>query len=136
MGSCYIFNPADAVLQVTLNGIFLSQVAPATPDDQYAPQSIVTPTARHADGRGFLAISEPNRLSIFYPDDPNHQRGPYTAELCFMGRHISVDDDIIIYAGRSPIVGEASVTAMTKRGFVIDTRCATAAKTEPINKGS
>jgi hypothetical protein len=98
-------------------------VAPASPGEAYSPQSIVTQTARHDDGQGFLAISDPNTLQVYYPDDPKRQYGPYVAWLCLAGRKVSVDDDVIIYAGRPPVAGAPSVVTMTSRGFVIDTRC-------------
>lgn len=126
MGNCYIFNPANGVLEVTLNNVYLGQVAPASPAGAYTPQSIVTPTARHDDGEGYLAIADPNILSVSYPDDPNQQCGPYVVNLCFAGRSVSVDDDVIIYAGRPPgpaRSGPGVVVTMTTRGFVIDTRC-------------
>jgi len=123
MGNCYIFNPANGVLEVTLNGVYLGPVAPAAPGDAYSPQSIVTPTTRHDDGQGTLAISDPNHLLIYYPDDPQRQYGPYTTDLCLAGRHVSVDDDVIIYAGRPPVTGAPAVVTLTSRGFLIDTRC-------------
>jgi hypothetical protein len=123
MGNCYIFNPANGVLEVTLNSVYLGPVAPASPGEAYSPQSIVTQTARHDDGQGFLAISDPNTLQVYYPDDPKRQYGPYVARLCLAGRKVSVDDDVIIYAGRPPVAGASSVVTMTSRGFVIDTRC-------------
>ena len=123
MGNCYIFNPANGVLEVTLNGVYLGPVAPASPGEAYSPQSIATLTARHDDGQGFLAIADPNLLRVYYPDDPQRQYGPYTAQLCLAGRKVSVDDDVIIYAGRPPALGAPSVVTMTSRGFVIDTRC-------------
>jgi hypothetical protein len=123
MGNCYIFNPANGVLEVTLNSVYLGQVAPSGMNPGYIPQSIVTPTARHDDGEGFLAIADQNILSVYYPDDPKQQYGPYVVQLCLAGRGISVDDDVIIYANRPPSAGIRPVVTMTKRGFVIDTRC-------------
>ena len=123
MGNCYIFNAANGVLQVTLNGVYLGPVAPASPGEAYSPQSIATPTARHDDGQGFLAIADPNLLQVYYPDDPQQQCGPYVARLCLAGCQVSVDDDVIIYAGRPPVIGAPSVVTMTTRGFAIDTRC-------------
>ena len=74
MGNCYIFNPANGLLQVTLNGVYLGKVYPADPSVGYQPQSIVTLTARHDDGFGYLAISDPNTLSVYYPDRPPRPR--------------------------------------------------------------
>jgi hypothetical protein len=125
MGNCYIFNPANGVLEVTLNNVYLGPVAPATAGDGYAPQSIVTSTARHDDGAGYLAIADPNTLSVYYRDDPKQQFGPYVVQLYLSGRNVSVDDDVIIYAGRPPAAGLPSVVTMTPRGFVIDTRQST-----------
>jgi hypothetical protein len=123
MGNCYIFNPANGVLDVTLNNVYLGQVAPASPSVAYAPQSIVTFTARHDDGEGFLSIADPNTLSIYYADDPKQQYGPYVVQLCLAGRGISVDDDVIIYANRPSSAALKPVVTMTTRGFVINTKC-------------
>lgn len=123
MGNCYIFNPADGVLTVTVNNVNLGPIAPADPDSGYAPQSMVVTTARHDDGDGYIAIADPNIVSFYYPDDPNQQFGPYAVNICFRGLPVSVDDDIIIYAGRPPAGGPAPAVTMNKRGFVLDTRC-------------
>ncbi|SDR59709.1 hypothetical protein SAMN05444161_7154 [Rhizobiales bacterium GAS191] len=126
MGNCYIFNPANGLLKVTLNSVYLGTIYPADSSVGYQPQSIVTLTARHDDGTGYLAIADPNILSVFYPDDPKQQFGPYTVNLCLAGRGVSVDDDIIIYAGRPLSKGAPSVATMTARGFVLNTTCTSA----------
>lgn len=127
LGNCYIFNPANGVLTVTVNNVNLGPIAPADPDSGYEPQSMTVTTTRHDDGDGTIAIADPNVISLYYPEDPNQQYGPYAAQLCFRGLQISVDDDIVIYAGRPVAGGQPSVTTMNKRGFVLDTRCSPSA---------
>jgi hypothetical protein len=122
VGNCYIFNPANDVLEVTLNNVGLGPVAPADPQSDYAPQSMVVTTARHDDGFGYLAIADPNVISISYPDDPNRMCGPYVVGICFHGG-VSVADDLILYAGRASATGPATVVVMNTRGFILATQC-------------
>lgn len=124
MGNCYIFNPASGVVIVTVNNTSLGPIAGADADSNYAPQSIVATTARHDDdGQGNITTTGTNVLSFYYPDDPNQQYGPYSVQVCLGGLNVSVDDDLILYAGRPPSTGPASIVFMNKRGFVLDTRC-------------
>jgi len=127
LGNCYIFNPANGLARVTVNGIYLDTVYPASAGSGYQPQFIATPLARHDDGQGCIAVADPNTLSVFYQDDPNQQFGPYAATLCLSGRGVSVDNDLIIYVGRAAQGNQANVVTMTTRGFVLDTRCTSAA---------
>jgi hypothetical protein len=122
VGNCYIFNPANDMLEVMLNNVSLGPVAPADPGSGYAPQSMVVTTARHDDGEGYLAISDPNLISISYPDDPNRNYGPYVVGICFHGG-VSVADDLILYAGRASATGPATVVVMNTRGFILATQC-------------
>ena len=126
MGNCYIFNPANGVLEVTLNNVYLGPVAPADPGSGYSPQSMVATTARHDDGDGYLAITDPNVISFFYPDDPNRMYGPYAVGICFHGG-VSVDDDLILYAGRNTPTGPAMAVVMNVRGFILATQCSSGA---------
>jgi hypothetical protein len=116
VGHCYIFNPAAANVQVTLNSSYLGEIAATVADGDYAPQSMMIPTQRHEDS-GVIGIGGPNLLSVFYPDDPKKEYGPYSVQICLFGRNISVDDDIIVYLGRE------TVAVMTARGFIVDTTC-------------
>jgi hypothetical protein len=126
MGNCYVFNPANGLLQVTLNGVDQGTIYPADASVGYQPQSIVIPTARYSDGQGVVAIFEPNNLSVFYPDDPKQQHGPYTVTFCFPRGVVAVADDIILYAGRPLSTGAPSIVVMTTRGFVLNTACTSA----------
>ena len=127
MGNCYIFNPANGLARVTVNGIYLDTAYPANEGSGYQPQFIATPLARHDDGQGCIALADPNTLSVFYQDDPEQQFGPYAVKLCLSGRGVSMDDDLIIYVGRPVQGSQASLVTMNTRGFVLDTRCSPAA---------
>jgi len=124
VGNCYIFNPANGVMMVTLNNVDLGPVPPADASSGYSPQSIVATTSRYDEGQGNLSIRDPNTISISYLDDPQRMFGPYVAGICFQGG-VSVDDDLILYAGRlSPTAsGPASVVVMNTGGSVLPTRC-------------
>lgn len=127
MANCYIFNPANGLLRVTLNGVDVGAIPPANASVNYQPQSIVRPTVyedRPAKGR--LSIARRNTLSIFYPDDPKKEYGPYTVTICTPNR-VSVDDDIVIFAARALTDDAGSVVTMTSRGFTLDTTCSPAA---------
>ena len=126
MGNCYIFNPANDILEITLNNVGLGPVAPADPGSGYAPQSMVVTTARYDDGNGYLAIADSNLISIYYPDDPNRNYGPYVVGICFHGG-VSVSDDLILYASRASAAGPATVVVMNARGFVLATQCSSGA---------
>lgn len=123
MGNCYIFNTAGGTLQVTLNGVDLGPLRAAGSAQNYAPHSLITPIAYHNDSPGVLAIGCTNRLSLYYQDDPQEQFGPYAVDLCFAKFHVSVDDDVVIYAGRALVGNLANVLTMTKRGFILHTKC-------------
>ena len=136
MGNCYIFNPAMGIVNVTVNNVALGPIAEADPDTGYVPQSMTVTTAKYDDeGQGIITITGQNVLSFYYPDDPNQQFGPYSVQVCFGGLSVSVDDDLILYAGRPPAQGSASIVVMNKRGFVLDTRCSSALAPSGAEKG-
>jgi hypothetical protein len=114
MGNCYIFNPAEMLLHVTLNGVFLGTIPAADAAKEYRPLSKVIRVVARDDGvSGAFGLHQINRLALDYPADPNEGGTPYEFEITVSGSQVSIDDDVIVHAMRH------HVSVLSKRGFVL-----------------
>ncbi|ELX09336.1 hypothetical protein Jab_2c14020 [Janthinobacterium sp. HH01] len=119
MANCYLFNPASELLSVSLNGTDWPPIYAADPSLGYQPQSLTIPIVRFDNGDGGLSIADSNYLMLGYPEDSKQNYGPYVFRIAFAGLDVSVDADLIIYAGRSAGASGMGVTVMNTQGFVL-----------------
>lgn len=68
---------------------------------------------------GPLAIADPNTPTLRYPEDPQQLHGPYTCTPKFDRCQDTINDDLIIYAGRPSVAGDIAVVVMNKQGCVL-----------------
>lgn len=122
MANCYIFNPGDVPVNVTLNGVFLNTVPATDPAAGYAPRAVVTQIKRRRDDQGSLSLIERNVLEVAELG-PSGPLKPRSANICLPLRNVSMDDDVVIQVTSDPASRSAAISVMTARGFALEARC-------------